>query len=306
MLKTKTIRLNSILSLQLLPFFSDNYCYALINHRTKQFALVDPADPAKIQQYLSDVQNQFQDKKLIAILCTHKHYDHAGGNSYFQKIDPLIEIYGGTESEAVNKVIPTEERKGFEFKLFDDQTQIQAYHTPCHTKGHVCYVLQNKKENGDEWNCVFSGDTIFAAGCGKFFEGSAQDMYSNIQLIRSLFSDVNEAKRTLLCCGHEYTVKNVQFLVDRISNVPLVTQYLEKFKNLSNNGEFCVPTTIWEEFELNPYFRAIDDENCELNSAQEKSNYFRKMSEYLGEQDVTTSNAAVDLLKKVRELKDQY
>lgn len=167
MLKTKTISLNSILSLQLLPFFSDNYCYALVNHQTKQFVLVDPAEPSKIQQYISNPDSVFQDKKLIAILTTHKHYDHAGGNSYFRQLDPSIEIYGGDESEDITRVIPTlltsHERKPFEFKLFDDEIRLQAYHTPCHTKGHLCYVLKHaKKENGEEWNCIFSGDTIFA------------------------------------------------------------------------------------------------------------------------------------------------
>lgn len=131
----------------------------------QQCAAVDPVEPPKI---LAELKNR--DLKLSCILTTHHHWDHAGGNSELLKSLPSpVPVYGGGKNvEAVSKQVA----HGDKIAVGIDIT-VTCLHTPCHTKDHICYYAT---ETEQPIGCVFTGDTLFLGGCGRFFEGNAQQM----------------------------------------------------------------------------------------------------------------------------------
>ena len=147
-----------------IPVLGDNFSYLLLHKHSKTCALVDPADPHPVTQVLE----QHSDYKLTHILTTHKHWDHAGGNIELLKQFPGIAVVGGVGEEvaAANKEVTTGDVVNMA-QHFD----AHIYQCPCHTKGHILFGIENT---------LFTGDTLFAGGCGRFFEGSASEMYKNL------------------------------------------------------------------------------------------------------------------------------
>lgn len=164
----------SCAEVQIIPLYSDNYCYVLIDRLTKQAAVVDPG-----KEIIREVEKLQKEKniELTTILCTHKHDDHVGGNSAMKLHFPNVEIIGtGYEP------IPSLDRAVHHEDTFTiGSLQVQTLHTPCHTRGHVCFFvtpsLHSSYEKDHDKNSqldpiLFSGDTLFAGGCGRFFEGT--------------------------------------------------------------------------------------------------------------------------------------
>ncbi len=168
---------------------SDNYMYLLVDEKTKQCAAVDPVEPDKVPFYVSTLPNgslnilnietlQVLDKvremglKLISVLTTHHHWDHADGNpGLLKKLGETIPVYGGDDR------IPALNHK----VSHDDVLSVGALHvrclfTPCHTTGHICYFVTEATTPP----VVFTGDTLFLSGCGRFFEGNATQMHCNL------------------------------------------------------------------------------------------------------------------------------
>ena len=141
-------------------FIDALFCAAL-----QQCAAVDPVEPTTV---LAEVKRQ--GLTLSCVLTTHHHWDHAGGNSQLLKSLPSpIPVYGGGSNvEAVSKVVS----HGDTVTLGDAIT-VTCLHTPCHTRDHICYYATEPEEPD---GCVFTGDTLFLGGCGRFFEGNAQQM----------------------------------------------------------------------------------------------------------------------------------
>ncbi|MFH4982467.1 hypothetical protein AB6A40_009176 [Gnathostoma spinigerum] len=145
-----------------LPALSDNYMYLLIDEETKNAAIVDPVDVPSI---LSNVKSH--DVQLTAALVTHHHYDHAGGTADLSAAyGGKLPIYAGDARVAkmTKKVVDND-------KLKVGNLDITCIFTPCHTSGHICYYVTH---NGEK--AVFTGDTLFIGGCGRFFEGTAEEM----------------------------------------------------------------------------------------------------------------------------------
>ena len=267
--------------------------------------MVDPSDSKKIHQYLknsNEGQSLFNQKSLSTILTTHKHWDHAGGNLYFVKnwkeFSSLekVQVVGNGECEGVNQELKSDLES---FTIFDDKTVVQAYHTPCHTNGHVCYLVRTSDEEGGNFDCLFCGDTFFVGGCGKFFEGTAQQMFDNIV---KLNKEIKDPERMLLCCGHEYTLKNMQFIVDKISDTETSRKYLNKYKNLMEESHGTVPSTWQDEKEYNPYFKA-----ALLESFETRREFFDKMiKDGSATEDDLKTWSSVKILQTVRDLKDKY
>ncbi|KAJ6297131.1 hypothetical protein OIU78_022789 [Salix suchowensis] len=177
------------------PCLEDNYSYLIIDESTKEAAVVDPVEPEK----LINAANE-HGLNLKLVLTTHHHWDHAGGNEKIKEMVPGIKVYGGSLDNVkgcTNKV-----ENGDKVSLGADIT-ILALHTPCHTKGHISYYVTGKE---GEDPAVFTGDTLFIAGCGKFFEGTAEQMYQSLCVTLGSLP-----KPAQVYCGHEYTVKNLQF-----------------------------------------------------------------------------------------------
>lgn len=216
----------------------NNYTYLLLDTPTKNAWIIDPGDPDEVLNFLNEKKIRFE---LKAIVNTHHHYDHSRGNNGFHLIYPDLPIIAGVDSPLVNYTPAHNEV----IDLGDDLS-ITALHTPCHTRDSICYFIEDFKTNE---HSVFTGDTLFTSGCGKFFEGTGEDM--NISLNHIL---AKLPKDTKVYPGHEYTLSNLKF-TEKILDSNL-TKKLKDFisKNKYAAGHF----TIGDELEHNPFMRPYD------------------------------------------------
>lgn len=238
-----TVRKSSLveqasMQVELLPALSDNYMYLLIDTDSKQAAIVDPVEPIKVVEAVRK-----HGVKLTTVLTTHHHWDHAGGNEKMVKLMPGLKVYGADERvDAITKKVP--DHHSFKVGTLD----IKCYHTPCHTRGHVCYYVT--KDKSSDPPAVFTGDTLFVAGCGKFFEGTAEEMYrALIDILGSL------PPETRVYCGHEYTVNNLKFARHVEPDNEVIQKKLAWAKEKCENGEPTIPSTLADEFTFNPFMR---------------------------------------------------
>lgn len=227
-----------------LPAWSDNYMYLVVDKKSKVCAAVDPIEPDKI---LATVKQQ--GLQLSAILTTHHHEDHASGNeSLVKKWKELcgkeLVVYGGDERiPAVTKRVS----QGDQHKI-GDMLLLSCFATPCHTSGHICFHVTEDGTNNP--GVVFTGDTLFLGGCGRFFEGNAEQMYK--ALVGSLAKLHSSTK---VYCGHEYTVKNLEFALTVEPKNEALKQRLNAMQKLRAAGQPTVPGTIAEELATNPFMR---------------------------------------------------
>uniref|UniRef100_A0A669DI85 Hydroxyacylglutathione hydrolase, mitochondrial n=1 Tax=Oreochromis niloticus TaxID=8128 RepID=A0A669DI85_ORENI len=181
--------------------------------------------------------------KLTTVLTTHHHWDHAGGNEKMLKLMPGLKVYGGDDRvDAITKKVSHSNT----FKV--GSLNVKCLSTPCHTTGHICYYVT--KENSTEPPAVFTGDTLFVAGCGKFFEGTAEQMHKAlIEILGRL------PPETHVYCGHEYTVNNLKFARHVEPDNEVIQEKLAWAKEKCNNGEPTIPSTLADEFTYNPFMR---------------------------------------------------
>ncbi|KAL5801283.1 hypothetical protein ACOSQ3_032915 [Xanthoceras sorbifolium] len=222
-----------------IPCLEDNYSYLIIDEGTKEAAVVDPVEPEKV---LEAAKRHGVDLKII--LTTHHHWDHAGGNEKMKEMVPGIKVYGGSLDNV--KGCTDKVESGDKFSL-GANVNILSLHTPCHTKGHISYYVTNKE---GEDPAVFTGDTLFIAGCGKFFEGTAEQMYQSLCVTLGSLP-----KPTQVYCGHEYTVKNLQFALTVEPDNTKIQQKLLWAQQQRQAGLPTIPSTIEEEMETNPFIR---------------------------------------------------
>lgn len=229
----------------------DNYMYLLIDESTRLAAAVDPVNASAMASAVAD-----QGVDLKAILTTHHHYDHAHGNADMLSMFPELTIYGGdTRVQAINKLVSN----GENLKL--GSLNIECLATPCHTKGHICYYvtcdpdpLSSKESVGssstNNERAVFTGDTLFIAGCGRFFEGSSEQMDYNLNTVLG-----NLPLETRVFCGHEYTVTNLKFALSVEPQNADIKSKLNWAQNKVAKREPTVPSTIGDEKKINPFMR---------------------------------------------------
>jgi len=185
------------------------------------------------------------DLKLKSIVNTHHHWDHSGGNSkVLSMLDSKVPIVGGKDCQAVSET-PAD---GSKFTIGKD-IEVTALYTPCHTQDSICWFMEDKSKNE---RAVFTGDTLFIGGCGRFFEGTATEM--NTALNKTLSSLPDDTK---VFPGHEYTKQNVKFLI-KVAPEDGAVQRLEKLAN--NNKETQGMSTIGEEKKHNLFMRVDSDE----------------------------------------------
>jgi hydroxyacylglutathione hydrolase len=228
----------------MVPMFSDNYGYIMIDRLTKNAAVVDPGEPEPIWQKCMDLGLTPEN---IKVLCTHHHADHSGGNQYFA--DKGCEVIG-TKYEKI-PALRTPVGEGDKFTV--GSLSVETIYTPCHTKGHVVfYVTSSSPSSSSSPPILFSGDTLFVGGCGKFFEGVPEEMLSNMRKLRKLPSD------THVFCAHEYTLSNYKFLnsLDPANCGPILNEMHEK----RERGESTVPSTIGKELMTNLFIKCDEPE----------------------------------------------
>ncbi|PYI08967.1 glyoxylase [Aspergillus sclerotiicarbonarius CBS 121057] len=218
----------------------NNYAYLVTDEPTKQSVIIDPANPPEVAP---ELQSQIDAGKinLTAIVNTHHHWDHAGGNNEMLKTFGQIPVIGGKNCQSVTK----SPAHGEEFKI-GERISVKALHTPCHTQDSICYFMQDGEDK-----VVFTGDTLFIGGCGRFFEGTAPEMHKALNETLAALPD-----DTKVYPGHEYTKGNVQFCLAVSQSEPI--KKLEAFANANKEtqGKF----TIGDEKLHNVFMRVNDPE----------------------------------------------
>ncbi|MGL5943209.1 MAG: hydroxyacylglutathione hydrolase [Waterburya sp.] len=223
-----------------LPVLTDNYVFVLFDPQQKVAAVVDPAVAEPVLDYLAEI-----DAQLIAIFNTHHHFDHVGGNQKLIQSFPNLCVYG---SAADRGRIPYQKvflNEG-DTVQFAERTG-QVFFVPGHTRGHIAYYFPpiTPKDTGE----LFCGDTIFAGGCGRLFEGTPAQMVESINKLRQL------PDNTRVWCAHEYTLNNLKFAltVDQ-ENADLQTRY-QTVKQARSEGIATVPSLLGIEKQTNPFLR---------------------------------------------------
>ncbi|MEA3347737.1 MAG: hydroxyacylglutathione hydrolase [Pseudomonadota bacterium] len=219
-----------------LKILRDNYTYLLVDDSTGQTAVIDPGSAKPVLKALAA-----RNLSLTHILLTHHHYDHSGGAGELKRVYPKAQIAIHKDDAARLTVADQRLQEG---ETIDFGTiPIMVFHLPCHTRGHVAFLVDN---------ALFTGDTLFTAGCGKFFEGTATEMLENLKRLKSL------PKTTKIYCGHEYTVENLEYAHQADPANLKISERLQKARQLHANGKPLVPATLALELTSNPYLRLGD------------------------------------------------
>lgn len=219
----------------------DNYAYLLVEESSKLCAVIDPGSAQPILKALLA-----ENLSLTHILLTHHHYDHSGGAAELKKKfpDAVITIHKDDAARlriAVDRILQEGDIINF------GCTPIKVMHLPCHTRGHVAFLSDN---------ALFTGDTLFTAGCGKFFEGTATEMRENLQRLKTLPETTN------IYCGHEYTVENLESAQRADPTNQNISKRLQKAHQQQATGEPLVPATLTLELASNPFLR-LDNETLQ-------------------------------------------
>lgn len=243
----------------------NNYAYLVVDDRSKDAVIIDPANPPEVAPILKEAISSGK-INLTAVVNTHHHGDHAGGNKKLlaELGTPGLAIVGGKDCEGVTKTPAHEEV----FQLGD--IKVTSVHTPCHTQDSICFFMED-----GTGRAVFTGDTLFVSGCGKFFEGNAAEMHEALnKRLGSLPDD------TVVYPGHEYTKSNVKFAISVLQSEPV--KKLEEFaaSNQVTTGEF----TLADEKKHNVFMR-LDDPAV---------------------QKATGATDPVDVMAKLREMKNNF
>jgi len=231
-----TLPQNNNINIFPIKAFKDNYIWVI--QEKLNGIIIDPGEAKPVLEKLKR-----QNINLTAILITHKHYDHTGGVEELIKRNPDVQVFGPENTEFNFKY--TIVKEGDVISILGTKVKLSVIETPGHTLDHIVYI--------DEAH-LFCGDTLFACGCGKLFEGSYSEMFKSLSKISSLNPE------TKVYCAHEYTKKNIQFAltVDKENN-----QLIQRYNRLKH-VEITIPSTLKEELETNPFLRAKTIEEFKL------------------------------------------
>lgn len=222
------------------PQLSDNYAYLVVDPATHTAAVVDCAEAAPVLEAA-----RHRGVALGTVLATHHHYDHVGGNADLLASLPDLQVYGSAGDAPRIPGITHRVNDGDVVEVGD--LRGRSILIPAHTSGHVAYYFPDAK-------AVFTGDTLFAGGCGRLFEGDAAQMMASLGKLAALPDD------TRVYCGHEYTLKNLQFAHELEPNNEALTRKLAAVEALRRDGKPTVPSTIGEEKATNPFLRVDSPE----------------------------------------------
>ncbi|XP_025094747.1 probable hydrolase PNKD [Pomacea canaliculata] len=225
-----------------IPMMMDNYAYLVTDTTSNTSVVVDPGHAEPVQLQLSE-RNIMPE----AILITHKHWDHSGGNTDMQQHYPGIKIYGNVVDHVQNITNAVTDAEVLKF----GGLKFQVMMTPGHTIGHVVYVLEGGSFGAPD--CVFSGDLLFLSGCGRMFEGSSTVMLKSLDRICSL------PDSCLIWPGHEYAKENLEFTCHLDTGNSTAKEKLEWVKSQREKKLCTCPSTLLEEKQYNPFIRTAEE-----------------------------------------------
>ena len=217
------------------PAFSDNYIWLVHDSPSGETAVVDPGDSAPP---LAEAQRRGW--RITQIWNTHWHPDHTGGNL------SLKEATGARISGPAGERVPGRDvviSEGDEVRIGDHLGKVIA--VPGHTLDHIALIFEEER-------VAFVGDTLFAMGCGRLFEGTPQQMYRSLERLAELPPD------TRLYCAHEYTLSNARFAVHADPRNATLARRLDEVTALREANRITLPTSVEQERETNPFVRSSD------------------------------------------------
>ena len=230
------------------PVLADNYAWLIYDPTTADAAVVDPGDAGPVL-----AEAKARGWHVSQVWTTHWHPDHTDGNAAMKAAGATVT---GPRAEAAK--IPTLDTmigEGDVVRLGTFTGKVMA--VPGHTAGHIAFHFE-------ELGALFTGDTLFAMGCGRLFEGTAEQMFANFQRYAALPDD------TKVYCGHEYTASNAAFAVTAEPDNAAIAERRIAVDGMRAEGEATIPTTIGLERTTNPFLRATTPERfAELRAAKD-------------------------------------
>lgn len=218
-----------------LPAFNDNYIWLLQDPARRRCAVVDPGDSAPVLAWLAEHPGW----QLTDILVTHHHKDHTGGVLALKQ-HCAARVLGPALEEIPGRDLALED--GQRIRVLDRDWQV--LHVPGHTAGHIALFGEN-----DGQPLLFCGDTLFSAGCGRLFEGTAEQMHASLQRLASL------PEQTRVYCTHEYTLSNLRFALAVEPDNAALQHYHAQASALREQGLPTLPSTLALEQAINPFLR---------------------------------------------------
>ncbi|MET3433492.1 hydroxyacylglutathione hydrolase [Herbaspirillum seropedicae] len=227
------------------PAFDDNYLWII--HDGRYAAVVDPGDAVPVLAAL-----QAEGLTLAAILLTHHHADHVGGvvelaRQAASDAFPVIPVYGPAREQSRIKGMTVPLHGNDQVNIAVLGLRLEVIEVPGHTLGHIAY-------HAPEQAMLFCGDTLFAGGCGRLFEGTPQQMVDSLRRLASL------PGQTAVYCAHEYTLSNLKFAAEVEPGNAELHARITRERARRERGEPTVPTSIALERQTNPFLRASEKE----------------------------------------------
>lgn len=218
-----------------IPVLSDNYVWLVHERKSGETMVVDPAVAPPVLAKAEELG-----WKITQIWNTHWHPDHTGGNAEIKEATGCI-ITGPAAEFGRIPTLDVQVRGGDVVRL--GEVEVRVIDVPAHTAGHIAYHFSNDK-------AAFVGDTLFAMGCGRLFEGTPEQMYSNMRKLEALDDD------TAIYCAHEYTLSNGRFALTVEPDNRALVERMAEVTAMRERGEPTVPTSIALERATNPFMRA--------------------------------------------------
>lgn len=243
----------------------DNYIWLVLNFVNQKAIIIDPGEAAPVIDYIK--KNNIT---LLAILLTHKHWDHCNGVSEILEKYPTVIVYGPETDQIKN--INFYLNNNNKINISDCGGLFNIISIPGHTLEHIAYYHPQQK-------ILFSGDTLFTAGCGRIFEGTPQMMLESLNKLKAL------PEESLIYCGHEYTWQNLKFAQHVEPNNTDILKRIKNTQQLLNKNLPTVPASLREEKNTNPFLRCEFSEVIESvqNYAGKKLNHTVEIFQYLRE-----------------------
>lgn len=218
-----------------IPVLSDNYVWLVHEPVSGETMVVDPAVAPPVLEKAEELG-----WKISQIWNTHWHPDHTGGNAEIKEITGCTITGPAAEAERI-PTLDVQVKGGDAVRL--GEVTAHVIDVPAHTAGHIAFHFAEEK-------AAFVGDTLFAMGCGRLFEGTAEQMFNNMRALEALGDE------TAIYCAHEYTLSNGRFALTVEPDNTALVQRMEEVVVLRDRGEPTVPTTIALEKATNPFMRA--------------------------------------------------